>query len=126
MTLLAQDYNPALSYTIPESVSEINASKELTDICDESSKLYYEFKEKYGKAAEYCLTNAHRRNVLVATNMRELYHISRMREDLHAQWDIRDLASYMSTLAKEKAPLTSMLLGGKSQFKEIRKKMYEK
>lgn len=123
-TLLSQDYNPELGVVIPESIIEIGAEQELRDVCNASSELYYEFLPKYGKAAEYCLTNAHKRKVIVATNVRQLYHISRMREDEHAQWEIRQLANKMSRLAKQIAPITTRLLGGKHEFQDVRREVY--
>nr|MCK4930124.1 FAD-dependent thymidylate synthase [Nanoarchaeota archaeon] len=124
MTLLSQDYNPKLGFTTPSNIEEIGADKELKEVVDRSSELYYEFLPKYGKAAEYCLTNAHRRRVLIGINMRQLYHISRTREDEHAQWEIRDIANSMSALAKQEAPITTVLLGGQGEFPEIRKNIY--
>ncbi|MCK4654784.1 MAG: FAD-dependent thymidylate synthase [Candidatus Cloacimonetes bacterium] len=118
MTLLAQEYNPELGYTIPESIKAINLENELKEICNRSSELFYKFKTKYNRAAEYCLTNAHRRRVLVSVNPRELYHISRLREDEHAQWDIKNTARNMLHLAKQAAPLTFMLSGGKDEFEK--------
>ena len=116
MTLLAQDYNPELSYTIPESIKAINKEKDLIEICDRSSELFNKFLPKYGKTSNYCLTNAHRRRVLISVNPRELYHISRLREDEHAQWDIKNTTKNMLQLAKQAAPLTFMLSGGKDEF----------
>ena len=124
-TLLSQDYNPDIGYTIPQSIEEIGASGGLKEVCDKSSELYKKFLPKYGRAAEYCLTNAHRRRVIVATNMRQLYHISRTREDKHAQWEIRDIANKISKLAKNIAPATTILLGGRHEFNEIRGGLYE-
>ena len=121
MTLLAQEYNPELGYTIPESIKAINLENELKEICNKSSELFYKFKTKYNKAAEYCLTNAHRRRVLVSVNPRELYHFSRLREDEHAQWDIKATAGNMMKLAKKAAPLSFILSGGKDQFEKLRK-----
>jgi thymidylate synthase ThyX len=118
-TLLSQDYDPALGYTIPPTVSEAGLEQDLLDICDKSSDLWDRFRKRYGKASEYCLTNAHRRRVVVALNVRQLYHISRIREDESAQWDIRERTSRMSVLAQEVAPLTTMLLGGKHEFSDI-------
>jgi flavin-dependent thymidylate synthase len=120
MTLLAQEYNPELGYTIPESIKAINKEKELVDICERSSELFYKFKPKYNRAAEYCLTNAHRRRVLISVNPRELYHVSRLREDEHAQWDIKNTARNMLILAKQAAPLTFMLSGGKDKFEKLK------
>ncbi|MBC8550853.1 MAG: FAD-dependent thymidylate synthase [Candidatus Brocadiales bacterium] len=56
---------------------------------------------------------------------RELYHISRLREDGHAQWDIRDTAHNMLQLAKQQAPLTFMLACGKDKFEEVREEVYK-
>ncbi len=123
-TLVAQDYDPALGHIIPRSIEEVGMAKGLKEVCDRSSDLYYKFLPKYGKAAEYCLTNAHKRKVLLTTNLRQLYHISRMREDSHAQWEIRYIANEMSKLAKEAAPITTILLGGKDKFEDIRKNVY--
>lgn len=120
MTLLAQEYNPELGYTIPESIKATNLENELKEICDRSSELFYKFKTKYNRAAEYCLTNAHHRRVLVLINPRELYHVSRLREDAHAQWDIKNTARDMLHLAKQVAPLTFMLSGGKDEFEKLK------
>ncbi len=120
MTLLPQEYNPELGYTIPESIKAINKKKKLMEICERSSELFYKFKLKYNRAAEYCLTNAHRRRVLVSVNSRELYHVSRLREDAHAQWDIKNTARDMLHLAKKAAPLTFMLSGGKDEFEKLK------
>jgi thymidylate synthase ThyX len=119
-TLLAQDYNPELGIVIPPNIVEISADKELKDVCDRSADLYYNLFLKYGKAAEYCLTNAHKRRVIFATNLRQGYHLSRIREDGHAQWEIRGYANSMARLAKQVAPVTTMLLGGKDKFPAIR------
>jgi thymidylate synthase ThyX len=73
-------------------------------------------KEKTDYGAEYVLTNAHRRRVLLKVNARELYHISRLREDATAQWDIREVAGEISRLAREVMPLTFLLAGGKDAY----------
>ena len=116
MTILAQAYDPGLGITVPDSVKEIGAEEELLDVCRRSEELYFDFLPKYGKAAEYCLTNAHRRRALVSANPRELYHFSRLREDEHAQWDIKATAGRMLKLAKQVAPHTFLLSGGKDQY----------
>lgn len=117
MTLLTQDYDPTLGITIPESIRSIGKEDKLREVCRRSEDLYNEFYPKYGKTAEYCLTNAHRRRVLIAANPRELYHFSRLREDEHAQWDIKETAGRMMKLAKEIAPNSFILSGGKDTFK---------
>ena len=71
------------------------------------------------------LTNAHKRRVLFKINLRELYHFSRLREDQHAQWDIRQTALQMSELIREKLPLASALLAGKDRFSETFQKLFK-
>jgi len=121
MTILAQDYDPSLGVTIPASIKAIGAEKELMEICQKSEELYSEFLSKYGKVAEYCLTNAHRRRVLIVSNPRELYHFSRLREDEHAQWDIKKTATRMLNLAKKNAPHSFIFSGGKDEFEKIKR-----
>jgi thymidylate synthase ThyX len=75
-------------------------------------------------AAPYILTNAHRKRVLVRLNARELYHISRLREDAHSQWDIRDIARAMGEEAKNVMPLAFALIGGKDRYGEIYQSVY--
>ncbi|MBN2052445.1 FAD-dependent thymidylate synthase [Candidatus Woesearchaeota archaeon] len=124
MTLLSQDYNPELGFTIPQNIEEAGMAKELEEVMKRSSDLYYEFLPKYGKPSEYCLTNAHKRRVLMSMNMRQLYHFSRTREDAHAQWEIRGLANTMADLASDEAPITGLLLGGQHEFNEVYQKIY--
>ena len=125
MTLLRQDYNPKLGYTIPPNIQEIGMDDELVAVYDISSEKHDKFKSKYGKLAQYVLTNGHRRRVIFGLNHRENHHISRLREDEHAQWDIRDKAHKMKEINQTVAPITSQLLGGKHEFYDIRKKVYD-
>jgi len=77
-------------------------------------------------AAPYILTNSHRKRVLIRVNARELYHISRLREDTHAQWDIQNISKIMTIKAKEVMPLTFALIGGKDRYNQIYQKLYGK
>ncbi len=115
-TLTAQGYHPGLGVTVPPSLQEIGARKEFMEIIDETNRVYSLLKEKTDYGAEYVMTNAHRRRVLLKVNARELYHISRLREDSTAQWDIREVAGEISRLAREVMPLTCLLVGGKDAY----------
>ena len=86
---------------------------------DETNAAYERIAEQTPLAAPYVLTNAHkRRRVLFSSNARELYHVSRLREDPHAQWDIRDKSTQMIRLAKKAMPATMQLAVGKHLFEE--------
>jgi len=115
-TLTAQDYDPALGVTVPPSVDAVGAGAEFRDIIERTNAAYAVLKEIVGPAADYVLTNAHRRRVLLHLNARELYHLVRLREDAAAQWEIRRVAAEMSRRARTRFPLTGMLLCGKDAY----------
>ncbi len=125
-TLTAQKYNPELGVTVPPSIEEIGSKKEFMEMMEETNHVYSLLKEYMDQGAEYVLTNAHRRRVLLKVNARELYHISRLREDASAQWDIRRTAGAMSRLAKEVMPLACLLIGGKDSYPEVYKTIFGK
>ena len=67
---------------------------------------------------------AHRKRILMTVNARELYHISRLREDQHAQWDIQKISGQMDAIAKKVMPLTMFLIGGKDRFPALYQEVY--
>ena len=123
-TITAQPYDPSLGITIPESIKEIGMEGHFRDIAGKSEEVYSAIKKEIPLAAPYILTNAHRKRVLIRLNARELYHISRLREDAHSQWDIQNIARAMSEQAKEKMPLALAFIGGKDRYNEIYQGIY--
>ena len=118
-TIICQDYNPNHGVTIPPTIHEVGLENRFMDIVSRSEDTYGRIKNISPLAANYILTNAHRKRVLIKVNARELYHISRLREDVHAQWDIRDTAQKMVRLGKKIMPLTLMLATGKDNFNSL-------
>jgi flavin-dependent thymidylate synthase len=118
-TLTWQRCDPALGVTVPPSVSEAGAEKEFLAVIDRTNETHARLERDIGPAADYVLTNAHRRRALLKVNVRELYHISRLRQDATAQWEIRRIAAEMSRLAGKAMPLSSLLLGGKDAYPGI-------
>lgn len=125
-SISCQGYEPELGLTIPESVKQVGEEKEFTKIAKKSEAVYKKIEKKHPGVGTYILTNAHRKRVLLRVNLRELYHISRLREDPTAQWDIRDKANKMSVLANKVMPITAALLGGKSDYPKIYRAVYGK
>ena len=124
MTQTVSEYDPELGLTIPPAIIEAGLQDEFIKHTNAAEKLFYKIKETLPHAAPYALTNAHRRKVLITTNLRELYHFSRLREDTHAQWDIRNLAVIMREKTKEVMPMGSMLLCGKDSFVKLFNTVY--
>lgn len=125
-SISCQGYEPELGLTIPESVIQVGEEKEFTRIAKKSAAVYKKIEKKHPGVGSYILTNAHRKRVLLSVNLRELYHIARLREDPTAQWDIRYKANKMSKLAKKVMPIATLLLGGKSDYPKIYQTVYGK
>jgi hypothetical protein len=123
-TITVQPYDPALGVTLPDSVRESGMEGEFRDAVSRTEDAYETLCRECSPAAPYLLTNAHRRRVLLGINARELYHISRLRQDPNAQWDIRRIATEMLEQAKRVMPLTLLLAGGKDQYPEIYEKVF--
>lgn len=126
ITLTNKNYNLDLGVIIPDSIIKIGYKEKFLEIISRTNEVYNDLFKKYGNIAEYVLTNAHKRTVLVKINARELYHLSRLREDAHAQWDIRNISSKIVELAREVAPITTFLTCGKDTFIETYKNIIRK
>ena len=68
------------------------------------------------KLGNYALTNAQKIHIIFKANLRELFHLSRLRSDKHAQWEIRELSKRMDKILKKLLPIVGKYLGGKSEF----------
>ena len=123
-TLTTQRYDPGLGVTVPPSVREIGAEAEFLEVIGRTDETHAALEKDVGPAADYILTNAHRRRALLKLNVRELYHMSRLREDATAQWEIRRTTAEMSRLAKKVMPLACLLLGGKDAYPELYAKVF--
>lgn len=119
-----QPYNPNVGWTIPVSVAEIKEHRNFKDILARTEETHARLAGQNPAAAQYVLTNSHQRRVLVTMNARELYHIARLREDMAAQWDIRDIAGRMVEQARHVMPLTLALASGKDGYARVYQELY--
>ncbi|NQU16720.1 MAG: FAD-dependent thymidylate synthase, partial [Candidatus Saganbacteria bacterium] len=119
-TLTCQEYDPILGVTIPPKIKEAGMEPEFTKAIEATEEAYKKLKN------HYVLTNAHRKRVLFKCNARELYHISRLREDAHAQWDIQNISQKMTTIARDVMPLTMLTICGKDVYNEVYSKVFGK
>ncbi len=126
LTLIVSPYSPELGVTIPPVFNEAGCLKQFKKLIHKTNQTYRILKSKYEQNADYILTNAHRRTVLVKMNFRELYHFIRLRADSHAQWEIRNLAQRIAREIKKHAPYSALLLCGKSDFEKDFEKIYKR
>jgi len=126
-TLIPQEYNPSISHTVPASVAMTELGGELWEIVEKSSELYWDMRHEGLPTivAEYALTNAHRRRVLLDANNRQIYAICAEREHLAAQWDIRNLTKELHGLIQKESPLTMAHLCGKDNFDALKADRYK-
>ncbi|MCF8053671.1 MAG: FAD-dependent thymidylate synthase [Deltaproteobacteria bacterium] len=118
-----QPYDTSLGVTVPPSIREAGLEKQFIAVIKRTENFYQRLREQHRTVASYILTNAHRRRLLLALNARELYHLSRLRMDEHAQWDIRFITTEMIKQARRFLPLTLMMAGGKDGFAAMREKL---
>ncbi len=114
--LITQPYSLELGVSIPRSVRRSKAVSFFRETISSTERMYRSLRMKAGDAADYTLTNAHRRRVLVDMNMRELYHFVRLRSDPGAQWEIREISDSISRQVSASLPACSVLLCGRGDF----------
>lgn len=122
-TILKGAYNINWSVTVPSSIEAIGEEEKFMDMIKKIEQFYRKVKTYDENAADYILTNSHRRKVIMKANMREWYHFIRLRADEHAQWEIRALAKRVEEKLKEIFPNVSEYLMGKDDFTEKFNKM---
>ncbi len=125
-TITTQKYDPSLGLTIPENIKEIGMENYFKEIAEKSEAVYEDMKKEKPLIAPYVLLNAHKRRVLMRVNARELYHVARLREDAHAQWDIQNVARSMAQSAKKVMPMTLGLISGKDQYNSVYTKVFNR
>ena len=82
-------------------------------------KMYEKMENVKKGLGDYILMNGHGVDVLLKANLRELYHVSRLRSDSHAQWEIRELSLIMDQLILQESPFAAKYIMGKDQFQEM-------
>ncbi len=118
-TIIRSDYRPDYRYVIPPIYEKTGSKQLISKTLDSLAPLYDRLEKEKRGLGSYILTNAHRVNLLFKTNLRELYHFSRLRSDTHAQWEIRHLSSDIDTQLQKLLPNAARYLMGKDRFQKI-------
>lgn len=124
-TLLSGDYNVEMGNIIPKIFSYTNLWHEFEKLIESTNVCYDKIRKRYGKAAaEYILTNSHKRMVICNMNFREVYHFVKLRSSTHSQWDISSLSDNIAAFLENQYPYMFGLLCGKDIYDEIYKEFY--
>ncbi len=120
-TLLVQAYDPD-SWETPEAILEkAGYAARYWDLQERGKSLHGRIAAELGEhVAQYVLSNANIRRVVIKLNMRELYHFARLRSDIHAQKEIRDISERLVERASRHYPIVCKMLCGKDRYCETK------
>ena len=96
-------------WVIPPRVEEAGLAGLLTDFLAYSDEVREKIRGLCPEAVPYCVTNAHRREVVMTVNLWELYHLINLRTSPEAQWDIRQAFEMIDRELRDRHPA---LMGG--------------
>lgn len=114
-TLLVQEAAPTLGVTVPPLL----AGAGLTELYLEALTALEETFAALGgdERARIMLANGHNVRALLRLDARELIEFSRLRNDHHAQWEIRDLSVALVERVRAVHPTIARACGGRDAFK---------
>lgn len=101
---------------IPSAVSAIGRESAWKALYSDVITLAESFPASIEHIKPYLHLNASVMTAYAKMNFRELHHFVRLRSDIHAQWEIREISDVMANLVKPLAPNATRFLCGKSQF----------
>ena len=87
MTYLPQPLTVAHGYRIPEVVAQAGLESEFEETVGPAEEAYWKVREVSLVAAQYLVTHAHNRRVLTKMNLRECYHLFKLRTSDEAHFD---------------------------------------
>ena len=94
-TYLPQPLTPDLGYVVPFVVADAGAVDEFEAAMAASAEAYAAVAEVDPHAAQYVVTHAHNRRLLVKINLRECFHLLKLRSAKEAHFTIQDIARGM-------------------------------
>ena len=90
MTYLPQPLTVAHGYRIPPVVAQAGLEAEFEAAVGPAEEAYWKVREVSPLAAQYLVTHAHNRRVISKFNLRECYHLFKMRTSEEAHFSIRE------------------------------------
>ena len=104
-----QSYFPQLltvahGYRVPSVVAEAELNGEFEEAVATAERAFWKVHEQLPVVAQYLVTHAHNRRVLSKLNLRECYHLFKLRTSEMAHFSIREPVTEALRLAVEKHP----------------------
>jgi thymidylate synthase ThyX len=104
MSYLPQPLTVAHGYRIPPVVAQAGLEAEFEQTVRPAEEAYWKVREVSPVAAQYLVTHAHNRRVVSKFNLRECYHLFKMRTSDEAHFSIREPIIEAMRLAVEVQP----------------------
>ncbi|NLW18127.1 MAG: FAD-dependent thymidylate synthase [Candidatus Cloacimonetes bacterium] len=115
-TIIRQKIQGVRTCIMPEIISVIGRESQWTQLLGKNTELKKQLSTVSHELARYANLNGDTIQVLVRMNLRELYHLIRLRCDENAQWEIREISAEMAQSLRSVAPMSTAFLCGKSEF----------
>ena len=103
-TYIPQPLTTALGYVVPPLVLRAGLTDQFHEAVQTAEKAFRQVGEVFPRQAEYLVTHAHNRRVLSKMNLRECYHLFKLRTQPQAHFTIREAAAKAMELAREVHP----------------------
>ena len=78
-TVMTQQPSPALGYTVPPLIQDAGLEEEFRNTMTMAEETHSLIDAKFPQAAPYVLTHAHHRRMITRVNLRECYHMLKLR-----------------------------------------------
>ena len=118
-TLLKQKAYSLNSYIFPPIINTLKREDKWLNLLKETNLLKKKLTAVSPDLVPYARLNAEQVRVLVKMNLREIYHFIRLRADINAQWEIRNLACSFAEYIHPLAPFATSYLCGKSELDSL-------
>ncbi|HPX63164.1 MAG TPA: FAD-dependent thymidylate synthase [Candidatus Syntrophosphaera thermopropionivorans] len=118
-TLLKQKAYSLNSYIFPPIIYTLKREDKWLKLLKETNLLKQKLTAVSPDLVPYARLNAEQVRVLVKMNLREIYHFIRLRADINAQWEIRNLACSFAEYIHPLAPFATSYLCGKSELDSL-------
>ena len=104
-TYIPQPLTVDLGYIVPDLIKESGQEQDFISAMDASYKTFHQIAPDLPRVAEYVVTHAHLRRVMTKINLRECYHLFKLRTSPQAHFTLRQVMNAALTIVSELHPL---------------------
>lgn len=104
-TYIAQPLTTNLGFVVPELIQEAGLEQSFSNAMEKSNEGFKALAESLPEVAQYLVTHAHLRRSLCKINLRECYHLFKLRTSPQAHFTLRRVMNQALNLVTERHPL---------------------